>query len=42
MVELLSFWEIVSVDFERQDAIPGLLSGNTVVDERNFAMTKLE
>ncbi|CEJ80097.1 hypothetical protein VHEMI00302 [[Torrubiella] hemipterigena] len=42
MGDQLSFWEIVSIDFERQDAIPSLRSGNTVIDERNFIMTKLE
>lgn len=42
MGDQLSFWEIVSVDFERQDAIPSLRSGNTVIDDRNFVMSKLE
>jgi hypothetical protein len=29
-------WERITNDFARQALIPGLLSGNTVIDERNF------
>ncbi|PHH82332.1 hypothetical protein CDD82_6306 [Ophiocordyceps australis] len=31
-------WELVARDFARQDGIPGLRSGNTVIDERNFTL----
>lgn len=34
---LYAHWETVSRDIVRQDCIPGLQSGNTVIDERNFA-----
>ncbi|KAF7544060.1 hypothetical protein G7046_g9865 [Stylonectria norvegica] len=33
----LKQWELMAQDFGRQESIPGLLSGNTVIDERNFA-----
>lgn len=38
MMEQYEFWELVAADFNRQDGIPGLQSGNTVIDERNFEM----
>ncbi|KAI5459391.1 nucleotide-diphospho-sugar transferase [Mariannaea sp. PMI_226] len=34
----LIVWEMMARDFERQEAIPGLMSGNTVIDDRNFAL----
>lgn len=38
MTDQFEFWEFVAMDFDRQDSIPSLRSGNTVIDERNFAM----
>lgn len=38
MTDQFDFWEFVAMDFDRQDSIPSLRSGNTVIDERNFAM----
>ncbi|KAH7161625.1 nucleotide-diphospho-sugar transferase [Dactylonectria macrodidyma] len=38
MARVLAYWEQMARDLERQEAIPGLRSGNTVVDERNFAL----
>ncbi|KAF7544454.1 hypothetical protein G7Z17_g9935 [Cylindrodendrum hubeiense] len=38
MATFLACWEQLARDFERQEAIPGLMSGNTVIDERNFAL----
>ena len=38
MKEVLSRWDVMARDLGRQDGIPGLRSGNTVIDERNFAM----
>lgn len=35
----LAQWELLALDLERQEGIPGLRSGNTVIDERNFALT---
>lgn len=36
LAEMLAWWELLSRDFERQGGIPSLISGNTVVDDRNF------
>ncbi|PNY19949.1 mannosyltransferase KTR3 [Tolypocladium capitatum] len=36
MAGMLAWWEALSRDFERQGGIPGLISGNTVIDDRNF------
>ncbi|KND92572.1 putative mannosyltransferase KTR3 [Tolypocladium ophioglossoides CBS 100239] len=36
MAEMLAWWELLSGDVERQGGIPGLISGNTVIDDRNF------
>lgn len=33
-----ALWDIISEDFSRQGMGPTLMSGNTVIDERNFAM----
>ncbi|KAH7129991.1 nucleotide-diphospho-sugar transferase [Dactylonectria estremocensis] len=38
MARVLAYWEQMARDLERQEAIPGLRSGNTVIDERNFAL----
>ncbi|KAK5996469.1 putative mannosyltransferase KTR3-like protein [Cladobotryum mycophilum] len=38
MDELFKQWELMAQDLGRQDAIPGLRSGNTVIDERNFSL----
>lgn len=38
MTDQFEFWEFVAMDFDRQESIPSLRSGNTVIDERNFAM----
>ncbi|KAG5980383.1 hypothetical protein E4U55_004093 [Claviceps digitariae] len=38
--EQFAIWDVIAEDFERQEAIPGLRSGNTVIDERNFALEK--
>lgn len=39
MAESFVLWDQIRRDFDRQDGIPGLRSGNTVVDERNFVPT---
>ncbi|KAG5930036.1 hypothetical protein E4U42_003197 [Claviceps africana] len=36
--EQFAVWDVIAEDFARQEAIPGLRSGNTVIDERNFAL----
>ncbi|KAG5993565.1 hypothetical protein E4U43_003470 [Claviceps pusilla] len=36
--EQFAVWDVIAQDFGRQEAIPGLRSGNTVIDERNFAL----
>ncbi|KJZ73786.1 hypothetical protein HIM_06904 [Hirsutella minnesotensis 3608] len=33
-----TLWDDIVQDFERQDRLPGLRSGNTVIDERNFVL----
>ncbi|KAL6887195.1 glycosyltransferase family 15 protein [Trichoderma longibrachiatum] len=38
MAERFALWNQMAQDFSRQDAIPGLRSGDTVIDERNFSM----
>ncbi|KAM5370927.1 hypothetical protein ACJZ2D_008240 [Fusarium nematophilum] len=38
MSALLAAWDAMARDLGRQEAIPGLMSGNTVIDERNFAL----
>jgi mannosyltransferase len=38
MLEQLYRWSHIAQDFLRQSISPGLQSGNTVVDERNFAL----
>ncbi|KAH0489723.1 hypothetical protein TgHK011_010140 [Trichoderma gracile] len=38
MAERFALWNLMAQDFSRQDAIPGLRSGDTVIDERNFSM----
>ena len=38
MTNQFEFWAFVAMDFGRQEGIPSLRSGNTVIDERNFAM----
>lgn len=39
MAERFALWNLMAQDLSRQDAIPGLRSGNTVIDERNFSMS---
>lgn len=39
MKEKLALWELMAQDLSRQDIVPGLRSGNTVIDERNFALS---
>ncbi|KAL6853200.1 glycosyltransferase family 15 protein [Trichoderma novae-zelandiae] len=39
MAERFALWNLVAQDLSRQDAIPGLQSGHTVIDERNFSMS---
>ncbi|OAA51527.1 alpha-1,2 mannosyltransferase KTR1 [Metarhizium rileyi] len=39
LVERSSLWDMIAEDFGRQATIPGLQSGNTVIDERNFALS---
>lgn len=39
MAERFALWNLVAQDFSRQDAIPGLQSGHTVIDERNFSLS---
>ncbi|KAG6039658.1 hypothetical protein E4U41_002326 [Claviceps citrina] len=36
--EQFAVWDVIAEEFDRQDAMPGLRSGNTVIDERNFAL----
>ncbi|KAG5953238.1 hypothetical protein E4U53_006251 [Claviceps sorghi] len=36
--EQFEVWDVIAEDFARQEAMPGLRSGNTVIDERNFAL----
>ena len=38
MARQFAYWAMVAKDFDRQSTIPGLRSGNTVIDERNFSM----
>lgn len=38
MAARFAFWELVVEDFGKQGGMPGLRSGNTVIDERNFAL----
>lgn len=38
MAARLAEWELIARDLVRQEEIPGLRSGNTVIDERNFAL----
>ncbi|KAH0522856.1 hypothetical protein TsFJ059_006643 [Trichoderma semiorbis] len=38
MAEYFALWSLVAQDLSRQDAIPGLQSGHTVIDERNFSL----
>ncbi|EHK26818.1 glycosyltransferase family 15 protein [Trichoderma virens Gv29-8] len=42
MAEYFVLWSLVAQDFSRQDAIPGLQSGHTVIDERNFSLSSKE
>lgn len=39
MAERFALWDLMARDLSRQDAIPGLQSGHTVIDERNFSMS---
>ncbi|KAG8423346.1 hypothetical protein J3458_000248 [Metarhizium acridum] len=39
LTERFALWDAIAEDFGRQAAIPGLRSGNTVIDERNFALS---
>ncbi|KAK3181024.1 hypothetical protein K4F52_007696 [Lecanicillium sp. MT-2017a] len=39
MAKQFAYWEMVAEDFDRQNTMPGLRSGNTVIDERNFSMS---
>ena len=36
VAEMLARWELLSRDFQRQGGTPSLISGNTVIDDRNF------
>ncbi|KAG6110130.1 hypothetical protein E4U14_002927 [Claviceps sp. LM454 group G7] len=36
--EQFAIWDVIAEEFDRRDATPGLRSGNTVIDERNFAL----
>ncbi|KAH6955896.1 nucleotide-diphospho-sugar transferase [Ilyonectria sp. MPI-CAGE-AT-0026] len=38
MATWLACWEVLARDLERQESLPGLMSGNTVIDERNFSL----
>ncbi|PTB65529.1 glycosyltransferase family 15 protein [Trichoderma citrinoviride] len=40
MAERFALWNLMAQDLSRQDAIPGLQSGHTVIDERNFSMSQ--
>ncbi|KAL6811840.1 glycosyltransferase family 15 protein [Trichoderma camerunense] len=39
MAEYFVLWNLMAQDLSRQDAIPGLQSGHTVIDERNFSLS---
>ncbi|KAF5134810.1 Alpha-1,2 mannosyltransferase KTR1 [Metarhizium anisopliae] len=39
LTERFALWDVIAEDFGRQATIPGLRSGNTVIDERNFALS---
>ncbi|KHN95896.1 alpha-1,2 mannosyltransferase KTR1 [Metarhizium album ARSEF 1941] len=39
LTERFALWDVIAEDFGRQAAIPGLQSGNTVIDGRNFALS---
>ncbi|KAL7920273.1 glycosyltransferase family 15 protein [Trichoderma austrokoningii] len=39
MAGRFALWDLMARDLSRQDAIPGLQSGHTVIDERNFSMS---
>ncbi|KAL7785933.1 glycosyltransferase family 15 protein [Trichoderma ceciliae] len=39
MAERFTLWDLMAQDLSRQDAIPGLQSGHTVIDERNFSLS---
>lgn len=34
--EWQALWALIAAEFDRQERLPGLRSGNTVIDERNF------
>lgn len=38
MANIFSLWDDMARDLGRQDSIPGLQSGNTVIDDRNFRL----
>jgi mannosyltransferase len=40
LAEVFALWNDLAQDFERQNSIPGLRSGNTVIDERNFSLMR--
>ncbi|KAL7953638.1 glycosyltransferase family 15 protein [Trichoderma compactum] len=42
MAEYFVLWSLMAQDLSRQDAIPGLQSGHTVIDERNFSLSSKE
>ncbi|KAL7941384.1 glycosyltransferase family 15 protein [Trichoderma barbatum] len=42
MAERFVLWNLMAQDLSRQDAIPGLQSGHTVIDERNFSLSSKE
>jgi mannosyltransferase len=39
MAERFALWDLMAQDLSRQDAIPSLQSGHTVIDERNFSLS---
>lgn len=39
MAGRFALWDLMAQDLSRQDAIPGLQSGHTVIDERNFSLS---
>ncbi|KAM0254676.1 hypothetical protein ACHAQJ_006526 [Trichoderma viride] len=39
MAERFALWDLMAEDLSRQDAIPSLQSGHTVIDERNFSLS---
>jgi hypothetical protein len=41
VTERFALWDMMAEDFARQDGIPGLRSGSTVIDERNFSLRKI-